>query len=54
MNDAKKSDPGIVPRKATNEGARAVEESLEGRAGIERNPGGSSTGRTQGAYSQPK
>ena len=47
MNDAKKSDPGIVPRKATNEGARATEESLEGRAGIERNPGGTSTGRTQ-------
>ena len=48
MNDAKKSDPGTVPRKAANEGARAAEEPLEGRAGIERNPGGTSTGRTQG------
>ena len=54
MHDAKKSDPGIVPETATNEGAQVPEESLEGRAGIERNPGGRSTGRTQrrGAVSQ--
>ena len=52
----KKSDPGIVPRgagasprpgKAANKGAQAPAESLEGRAGIERNPGGRSTGHTQ-------
>ena len=47
MHDAKKSDPGIVPLRVANEGARAAEESPEGRAGIERNPGGQSTGRTQ-------
>ena len=45
--DAKKSDPGVLAEKAANEGARAPAESLEGRAGIERNPGGQSTGRTQ-------
>ena len=56
MHDAKKSDPGIVPRaacvstalgKVANKGAQALAESLEGRAGIERNPGGRSTGHTQ-------
>ena len=54
MHDAKKSDSGIVPETATNEGAQGPEESPEGRAGIERNPGGPSTGRTQrrGAVSQ--
>ena len=56
MHDAKKSAPGIVPRgpcvstalgKVANKGAQAPAESLEGRAGIERNPGGRSTGHTQ-------
>ena len=50
----KKSDPGIVAKKAANKGARAQAESLERRAGIEGNPGGASTGRTQrrGSVSQ--
>ena len=39
------SDPTAT--RAANEGARAVEEPREGRAGIERNPGGQSRGRTQ-------
>ena len=63
MHDAKKSDPGIVPRgrcastrpgKAANKGAQAPAEPLEGRAGIERNPGGRSTDHTQwwGSVSQ--
>ena len=56
MHDAKKSDPGIVPRgpcestepgKVANKGAQAPAEPLEGRAGIERNPGGRSTDHTQ-------
>ena len=56
MHDAKKSDPGILPRgwcasttpgKAANKGAQAPAEPLEGRAGIERNPGGRSTDHTQ-------
>ena len=56
MHDAKKSDPGIVPRdrrgsaasgKAANKGAQAPAESLEERTGIERSPGGRSTGHTQ-------
>ena len=50
----KKSDPGIVAKKAANKGARALAESLERRAGTEGNPGGASTGRTQrrGSVSQ--
>ena len=56
MHDAKKSDPGIVPRgrcgsttlgKVANKGAQAPAEPLEGRAGIERNPGGRNTDHTQ-------
>ena len=47
MYDAKKSDPGIVPTKGANKGGISPAEPLEGRAGIERNPGGPSTGRTQ-------
>ena len=54
MHDVKKSDPGIVAKKAANKGARALAESLERRAGTEGNPGGASTGRTQrrGSVSQ--
>ena len=56
MHDAKKSDPGVVPQgpgasagpgKAANKGARVPAESVEGRTGIERNPGGRSTNHTQ-------
>ena len=47
MYDAKKSDPGIVAGKVANKGGISPAEPLERRAGIERNPGGPSTGRTQ-------
>ena len=47
MNDAKKSDPGILPTSAANKGTRVPAELREGRAGIKRNPGGQSRGRTQ-------
>ena len=40
MYDTQKSDSGVVPTKAANQGARVPAEWLEGRAGIERNPGG--------------
>ena len=54
MHDTQKSDSGVVPRKAANQGARVPAESLEGRAGIERNPGGGRTDRMQrrGSVSQ--
>ncbi len=45
--DTQKSDSGVVPTKAANQGARVPAEWLEGRAGIERNPGGGRTDRTQ-------
>ena len=47
MYDTQKSDSGVVPTKAANQGARVPAESLEGRAGIERNPGVGRTDRTQ-------
>ena len=53
MHDAKKSDSGIVARKAANNGAQARAEPPERRAGIEGNAGGRDTGRTRSRGTVP-
>ena len=47
MNGMEKSDPGILPSTAGNEGPQGPEDSSEGRAGTKRKTGSQSTCRTQ-------